>query len=77
MEIRCFVSLCTQYDYFFPEFATESEAFPEWSDRETGDGEAEMGDGVQGLLGICGRIHEHAGTVLVSKQINSTCSCST
>lgn len=49
---------------FPPEFATESEAFPERSDGETGDGEAEMGDGVQGLPGICGRIHEHAGTVM-------------
>lgn len=61
-------SACWTQFLSFSEFTTESEAFPERSDGEAGDGEAEMGDGVQGLPGICGRIHEHAGTVFVCKK---------
>lgn len=44
-----------------PEFTPEPEAFPERPDGQAGDGEAEVGHGVQGLPGVCGRVHEHAG----------------
>lgn len=44
-----------------PEFTSEPEALPQRPDRQACDGEAEVGHGVQGLPGVCGRIHEHAG----------------
>lgn len=47
----------------FPEFTTESQTVPERPDWKTRDGEAEVGDGVQGLPGVSGRLHEHAGIV--------------
>lgn len=45
------------------EFTVEPEAIPERPHRQTGDGEAEVGDGVQGLPGVRGRVHEYAGEV--------------
>lgn len=43
------------------EFTSEPEALPQRPDRQTSDGEAEVGNGVQGLLGVGGWLHEHAG----------------
>lgn len=43
------------------EFTSEPETLPERPDRQAGDGEAEVGDGVQGLPSVCGQLHEHAG----------------
>ena len=47
--------------FFCSEFTAEPKAFPERPDRKAGDGKTEVGYGVQGLPGICGWIHEHAG----------------
>jgi len=41
--------------------ATESKAISKWLDRQTSNGEAKMGNGVQGLFGLCGRIYELTG----------------
>lgn len=49
-------SLCV-----FLEFTSEPQALPQWPDRETRNGEAEVGNGVQGLPGVSGWLHEHAG----------------
>lgn len=46
---------------FFAEFTSEPKTIPEWPDRQTSDGEAKVGYGVQGLPGLCRRVHEHAG----------------
>lgn len=46
---------------FLPEFTVEPQTIPEWPDRQTSDGETKVGNGVQGLPGVCGRLHEHAG----------------
>lgn len=43
------------------EFTSEPEALPQRPDRQTSDGEAEVGNGVQGLPGVGGWLHEHAG----------------
>lgn len=43
------------------EFTSEPKALPQWPDRQTRDGEAEVGNGVQGLPGVGGWLHEHAG----------------
>lgn len=45
----------------FLEFTSEPEAFPQRPDRQARDGEAEVGNGVQGLPGVSGWLHEHAG----------------
>lgn len=43
------------------EFTSEPEALPQRPDRQTSNGEAEVGNGIQGLLGVGGWLHEHAG----------------
>lgn len=58
------------YDFIFiyllnfclsAEFTSEPEALPERPDGQTSDGEAEVGNGVQGLPGVSRWLHEHAG----------------
>lgn len=46
---------------FSAEFAAEPQALSERSHGKACDGEAEVGHGVQGLPGVRGRLHEHAG----------------
>ena len=46
---------------WFSGAAYEPEAIFEWSNRKTCNGEAEVGYGIQRLLGISGRIYEFAG----------------
>lgn len=46
---------------FSLEFTSEPKALPQRPDRQTRDGEAEVGNGVQGLPGVSGWLHEHAG----------------
>jgi len=46
---------------FSAEFAVKPQALSERSHRKACDGEAEVGDGVQGVSGVGGRLHEHAG----------------
>lgn len=41
--------------------APQPKALPQRADGETGDGEAEVGDGVQGLPRLRRRLHEYAG----------------
>lgn len=55
-----FVYLTLNFD-LFAEFAVEPQALSERSHRKACDGEAEVGDGVQGVPGVGGRLHEHAG----------------
>lgn len=40
--------------------APQPKALPQRADGETGDGEAEVGDGVQGLPRLRRRLHEYA-----------------
>jgi hypothetical protein len=46
----------------FADSAYEPQAVPERIDRKTSDGEAQMGYGIQGLLGVSGWVHEPSGT---------------
>ena len=46
---------------FCTEFTSQPQALPQRADRQTRDGEAEVGDGVQRVPGVGGRLHEHAG----------------
>lgn len=57
------------------EFTSEPEALPQRPDRQTSNGEAEVGNGIQGLLGVGGRLHEHAGEK-DSKSLHYGSSCS-
>lgn len=59
------------------EFTAEPKAVPERPHRQTSDGETEVGNGVQGLPGVCGRLHEHAGKfeTLWMFQFNMCCLC--
>lgn len=43
------------------EFTSEPEALPQRPDRQASNGEAEVGNGIQGLFGVGGWLHEHAG----------------
>lgn len=54
IRIKVFTLLCA-------EFASEPQTIPQWPDRQTSDGETKVGDGVQRLPGVCGRVYEHAG----------------
>lgn len=54
---------------FSAEFAVEPQALSERSHRKACDGEAEVGDGVQGLPGVGGRLHEHAGKSQYNRQL--------
>ncbi len=56
-----FSNLISNTELFSAEFAAEPQALSERSHRKACDGEAEVGYGVQGLSGVCGRLHEHAG----------------
>lgn len=53
---------CNMAGFLSLEFTSEPKAVPERPDREARDGEAEVGNGVQGLPGVRRRLHEHAGT---------------
>ena len=54
-------SMLTGPFLFCTEFTSQPQALPQRADRQTRVGEAEVGDGVQRVPGVGGRLHEHAG----------------